>query len=133
VLDETPDTKVVAMKSKRFGFGLACVLAAGLAAACGGDDGGGDDVDPATCTDTYELYAKGFFATNCNSCHAAAVYKASGGGEIQLDSLALVKEHKEHVIEHSVELEMPIMPYLTQGLPEADRQRLKKWYDCGAK
>jgi mono/diheme cytochrome c family protein len=118
------------MKSKRFGFGLACVLAAGLAAACGGDSGG---EDTASCTDTYDSYAKGFFATNCNSCHSAATFKASGGGEIQLDSLALVKEHEEHVLEHAVELEMPIMPYLTQGLPEADRQRLKKWYECGAK
>jgi uncharacterized membrane protein len=120
------------MKSKLL---LGCVLVAGLAAACGGDDGD-DSGNPAdgTCTDTYANYAEPFFKTNCNSCHNAAGFKTLGGGEIQLDTQALVVEHKQHVIEHAVELKAPIMPFgSTTGLPEAERQRLKKWYDCGAK
>lgn len=118
------------MKSKLL---LGCVLVAGLAAACGGDDGEDASSDP-TCTDTYANYAQAFFAQQCNTCHSAAAFKQVGGGEIQLDSLALVRDHKSHVIEHAVDLKVPVMPQtMPNGLPEADRLRLKKWYDCGAK
>jgi uncharacterized membrane protein len=117
------------MKSKL----LVGVVAVGLAAACGGDDGGGDDTPPASeCVDTYNNYAKAFFATNCNTCHSTATFMALNA-MYALDSLALVREHEEHVIEHAVELEEPKMPQNTQGLPEAERNRLKKWYACGAK
>lgn len=119
---------------------LGCVLAAGLAAACGGDDGddtggGGDGgTPPATeCTDTYNNYAKSFFATNCNACHSTAAYMTLGA-KYALDSLAAVKEHEDHVIEHAVDLKIPVMPQtMPMGLPQAERTRLKQWYDCGAK
>jgi uncharacterized membrane protein len=110
------------------------VLVVGMAAACGGDDGGDDkNMEPVTgCTDTYNNYAKAFFDTNCNLCHSTAAYMALKA-MYALDSLAAVREHEEHIIEHAVKLEAPIMPQNTQGLPEAERTRLKKWFDCGAK
>ena len=114
---------------------LGCVLVAGLAAACGGDDGGDSkDMEPVTgCTDTYNNYAKAFFDTNCNTCHSTAAYVALKA-MYALDSLAAVRQHEDHVIEHAVELKPPVMPQnLPQGLPEPERLRLKKWYDCGAK
>jgi uncharacterized membrane protein len=121
------------MKSKLL---LGCVLVAGLAAACGeddGDDGATDAGGGGDCTDTYANYAQAFFKDKCNTCHDAAGFKTLGGGEVQLDTQALVVQHKTHVIEHAVELKPAIMPFGTQGLPEPERMRLKKWYDCGAK
>lgn len=114
-----------------------------LAGACG-DDGGdepntpvndastGVGADSGNCgMDTYQNYAMSFFSTNCTVCHGANA--AMLGDNVRLDSLALVKQHKEHVIEHAVELMPPIMPSgSTTGLPEAERLRLKAWYDCGA-
>jgi hypothetical protein len=55
------------------------------------------------------------------------------GDNVRLDSLAGIVEYKPHVIEHAVNLVEPIMPSGTQGLPAADRERLKKWLNCGPK
>jgi hypothetical protein len=38
----------------------------------------------------------------------------------------------EEIIEHAVELAAPIMPLGSMGRPQAERDRLKKWLDCGA-
>jgi cytochrome c553 len=116
---------------------LGCVVAVGLAgAACGGDDGGGDepagDGGGAGCgTDTYKSYISPLFAStaaNCIVCHGTTPV----GNDVSLDTYPEVKEHKEHIIEHVVELKDPIMPMGTQGLPKADRDRINAWFTCGA-
>ncbi|HEX6244425.1 MAG TPA: cytochrome c [Polyangiales bacterium] len=119
---------------------LGCVLAAGLAAAaCGGDDGG-DDVGGSdaggsggNCSDTYNSYIKARFAAtdaNCGVCHGAM--PVGDGNTLSLDTYAEVKAEKDHIIAHVVNLEMPIMPMGSTGLPKADRDRIKAWFDCGA-
>jgi uncharacterized membrane protein len=105
---------------------LGCVVVAGLAAACGddGDGGGGENCG----VETYKNYIQPLFTTNCIVCHSAV----PAGNTVQLHTLALVKEHEEHVIEHAVELEAPSMPYMLPALPQADRDKIENWYACGA-
>jgi mono/diheme cytochrome c family protein len=114
---------------------FSCILSAALALiACGdgGDDGdtGGTTGGGAGCTtDTYANYAQQLFTANCTTCHGALA--AMLGDNVRLDTLALVKEWKPHIIEHAVKLQDPIMPSGTQGLMPAERERLQKWLDCG--
>jgi cytochrome c5 len=117
-------------------FSWALIAALSLA-ACG--DGGDDDLGATTgsndagitaCgTDTYANYGQKFFTDNCTTCHGAQA--ALLGDNVKLDTLAGIKEHKPHIIEHAVELKEPIMPSGGKGLPAAERERLKKWLNCG--
>lgn len=119
------------IKGSKFSY---IVMAALTFAACG-DDGTDDGATPAggaNCTpDTYVSFAQPLFMTNCTICHSAA-QAATLGNNVKLDTLPDIKTHKPHIIEHAVDLQAPIMPSGTQGLPAADRERLKKWLNCGA-
>jgi uncharacterized membrane protein len=108
---------------------LGCVVVASLAAACGGDDGGDEGGGGTNCgVETYTNFIQPLFNTNCIACHAATPV----GNTVRLDSLASVKEHEHHVIEHAVELEAPSMPYMLPPLPQTDRDKIENWYACGA-
>lgn len=122
-------------------FKFSCILIAALSfAACGddGDDTGGGanpaaggDAGAGACTaDTYANYGNKFFMTNCTVCHSAA-FDMSMKMDTKLDTQAGVQAAKARIIEHAVNLVAPIMPQ-TGALPQADRDRLKKWLDCGA-
>jgi cytochrome c5 len=123
-------------------FKFSCILIAALSfAACGddGDDtGGGSTTNPAgggdagaVCTvDTYANYGNKFFMTNCTVCHSAA-FDMSKTMNVKLDTQAGVQASKAGILQHAVQLMAPIMP-MTGALPQADRDRLKKWLDCGA-
>lgn len=109
-------------------------VAAMALAACGDDGDSGDDnsdAGGANCgTDTYANYAQAYLTTNCTvACHGANA--ATLGNNMRFDTLDGVKTHKTHIIEHAVELKMPIMPSGSSGLPLAERTRLKSWIDCG--
>jgi cytochrome c5 len=123
-------------RSSRF----SCVLIAALALAACGDDGDGDTgattggndagISAAGCTDTYANFGQKFLMDKtCTTCHGAQA--ATLGDNVRLDTLDGVKTHKPHIIEHAVDLKEPIMPSGTMGMPAADRERLKKWLDCG--
>ena len=111
-------------------------LAATLAFAACGDDPesddttGGADAGASCTTDTYLVYAQPFFKTNCTICHSAAL-DMSADKNVKLDTLEGIKASKEHILMHAVNLEAPIMP-MTGALPAAERERLKKWLNCGA-
>lgn len=120
---------------------ISYVLFAALSLAACGDDDGGDApatntndagaVSAAGCTDTYANFGQKFLMdSTCTTCHGATTAMALGNN-VRLDTLDGVKEHKPHIIEHAVNLVEPIMPSNTKGLPAADRERLKKWLECG--
>jgi hypothetical protein len=115
---------------------LRYIVAAALAvAACGDDDGDGDDTgggaDSGTCGGlTYNGFAKALIDTNCVGCHGPAT--AAMAENVRLDTLASVKTNSEHIIEHAVELVEPAMPKGLPPLPEAQRQQLRQWLECGA-
>src|SRR5262245_5360312 len=112
------------IKGSKFSY---IVIAASTFAACR-DDGTDDSASPAggtNCTpDSYTNYYATFFMTNCTVCHGAQA--ATLGDGVKLDNLPDIKTHKQHIIEHAVDLVPPIMPSGTPGLPAADRERLKK-------
>jgi cytochrome c5 len=121
-------------------FKFSCILIAALAfAACGdgGDDGSGSTTNPAgadaggVCTtDNYAMYGKTFFMTNCVACHNASL-DMSKMMNVKLDTQAGVQAAKAAIIQRAVQLVPPIMP-MAGALPPMDRERLKKWLDCGA-
>jgi hypothetical protein len=116
---------------------FSCVLIAALSFAACGDDSGdgtgapaGDGGTAGGCgTDTYANYGMAFFKKNCTDCHSAAIDLSNMG--FKFDAVADIRTHKAHIIEHVVELKEPIMP-MTGALPAADREKLKKWLDCGS-
>jgi hypothetical protein len=94
-------------------------------------DGGAADAGAGGCgADTYMNFGQAFFMMHCIGCHGMQATFTGGG--VRLDSIANIRMHTEHIIEHAVELELPIMPLGTMGRPQAERDRLKKWLDCGA-
>jgi uncharacterized membrane protein len=104
-----------------------CILVLSLASACDDPEVGTDDAG--TCSEvTYANFGKALLDSKCVSCHSASV--ASGG--IRLDTLDDIKMHADHIIEHAVDLQPPAMPYNQAPLPQADRDKLKAWLDCGA-
>jgi cytochrome c5 len=124
-------------------FKFSCILTAALAfAACGDsgdDDGAGSTVNPAgggdagagACTaDTYALYYKNFFMTTCQPCHSATL-DMSKMMNVKLDTQPGILAAKAAIIQHAVQLVPPVMP-MAGPLAQTDRDRLKKWLDCGA-
>jgi uncharacterized membrane protein len=107
------------------------VLATGaLALALGGcfDE---DEMEPdaGNCAElTYANFGKALIESKCVGCHAGT---APAGG-IRLDTVAEVRNHSSHIIEHAVELNPPAMPYMQAPLPLADRDKLEQWLVCGA-
>lgn len=110
-----------------------CIVAAALALigygviACG-DDGGSDGPDCSASTLTYANFGRPLITSKCIACHSAI----PADNDIRLDTLENIKTHSEHVIEHAVELEDPAMPYLMDALPQAQREDLRTWLECGA-
>ncbi len=102
------------------------VLSLSLASACDDDETG---EDAGNCAElTYANFGKALIDGKCVGCHAGA---APAGG-IRLDTLADIRSHTSHIIEHAVELNPPAMPYMQSPLPLADRDKLEQWLDCGA-
>jgi mono/diheme cytochrome c family protein len=111
-----------------------CTVAVALALvgygmiACG-DDGGSAGPDCSTSTLTYSNYGQALVNQHCIACHGAMPV----GNTTKLDTLAAIQAESHEIIERAVELsEMPTMPYLLPALPEAERQKLGQWLDCGA-
>lgn len=122
-------------RSSKFSYVLFAALSL---AACGddGDDGATNTNDAggisaAGCTDTYANFGQQFLTEKtCTTCHGATTAMTLGDN-VRLDTLDGVKMHKPHIIEHAVDLKEPIMPSGSTGMPAADRERLKKWLECG--
>jgi hypothetical protein len=94
-------------------------------------EGGTADAGAGGCgTDTYANWGQAFFMMHCLGCHGTTAMFTGDG--VRLDSVANIRMHTEHIIEHAVELEAPIMPLGTMGRPQAERDRLEKWLNCGA-
>jgi hypothetical protein len=80
--------------------------------------------------DTYQSYAKGFFATWCTRCHSASSPDRNGApGELNWDE------------EMTVRLALPWirrdvssgnMPWNPPAPPDEERARLVRWIDSGA-
>jgi mono/diheme cytochrome c family protein len=112
-----------------------CTMAVALALvgygmiACGDDDGGSEGPDCSTNTLTYSNYGQALMNQHCIACHGATPV----GSTTKLDTLAAIQAASQGIMTRAVELtEMPTMPYLLPALPEAERQKLGQWLECGA-
>lgn len=110
-----------------------CIVAAALALvgygiiACG-EDGGSDGPDCSANTRTYENFGRSLIMTKCIACHSTTPLD----NNVRLDSLTSIQAQADQIIEHAVDLKDPAMPYLQEPLPEAQREDLRIWLECGA-
>lgn len=99
--------------------------------ACG-DDGGdgaeGPGSDCSTLSLTYANFGENLIDEHCIVCHGTTPV----GNALSLDTLEKVRAEADHIIAHAVDLVEPRMPYMLPALPQATRDDLEAWLECGA-